>query len=447
MLTEQAQERGQVEFIPDLEKVRAAGRRLAAIMDENLIASADTASITPQTLPEVPRLVVKSVGAGAEGHLLVVDDDEGNRDVLSRKLEKQGYTVANATDGAQALAMLASAPFDMVLLDIMMPDIDGYEVLRRMKADEHLRNLPVIMISALSDMESVSRCIEMGADDYLPKPFDPVLLRARVGASMEKKRSRDREIELFVQLQDNYKRLQDLERLRDDLTHMIVHDLRTPLSSLLAAVQTLDVVGDLNSAQREVVEIAVDGGGSLLGMINSLLDVEKFESGSMELDITLLSVPELIEAALAQVAPLAAAKDVELIRKVGSDLPWLQGDEEKLQRTLVNFLGNSIKFTPPQGSVTIKASFDEVLEVVRLCVSDTGEGIPEDALDRIFDKFGQVESRVSGRRESTGLGLTFCKLAVEAHGGQIVVESVPGEGSIFCFSLPVSRNSSMPDVG
>jgi signal transduction histidine kinase len=285
-------------------------------------------------------------------------------------------------------------------------------------------------------MDSVARCIEMGADDYLCKPFNPILLKARIGASLDKKRGRDREVELFQHLDENYRRLQQLETLRDDLTHMIIHDLRTPLTSVMAAMQTMDVVGEVNAAQREVMTIAVNGADSLLATINSLLDVEQLEAGAMKLDLTLLSLPEVIESVLAQVRALAEAKNVKLVQQLAADLSWLQADEGKLSRTLVNLLGNAIKFTPPGGSVTLEVGPSD--QSVRFCVRDTGGGIPAEQLERIFEKFAQVESREGGRQIGSGLGLTFCKLAVEAHGGLIGVESTPGLGSAFSFSIPLT---------
>lgn len=449
MLAEQARESGQEDFVPDLEKVLGAGQLLLEIITSNFESNAlhassplDSPELTPQELSSMAfgatQLVVALESKNAEGKLLVVDDDGGNRDLLSRKLEKQGYTVAEAENGLQALEMLGAGAYDMVLLDIMMPVLDGYEVLGRIKADERLRHIPVVMVSALNEMESVARCIEMGAEDYLSKPFNSTLLKARVGACLEKKHWRDREMLLLAQVQQNYKRLQELEGLRDDLTNMIIHDLRTPLTSVLAAIQTLDVVGDVNQSQREIMEIATTGADSLLAMINSLLDVEKLESGSMELEYSLLSVSELIASAFAQIAPLAEAKGLTLVQEIVADLPWLNADENKLQRILVNLLGNAIKFTPSGGSVTLIVRHSEEVQWVEFCVLDTGEGIPPEAFERIFEKFGQVESRQGGRTLSTGLGLTFCKLAVEAHGGHIKVESEPGLGSIFSFTIPLS---------
>src|SRR5580700_475091 len=158
-----------------------------------------------------------------------------------------------ATNGCEAMEAVRARAFDLVLLDIMMPEMDGYAVLQHLKADEGLRHIPVIMISALDESDSVVRCIEMGAEDYLPKPFEPTLLKARIGACLEKKRAHDGEMRLFGQCQQSYIRLQELEKLRDDLTHMIIHDLRTPLTSVITGMQTLEVLGSLNQDQQEVV--------------------------------------------------------------------------------------------------------------------------------------------------------------------------------------------------
>jgi signal transduction histidine kinase len=173
-------------------------------------------------------------------------------------------------------------------------------------------------------------------------------------------------------------------------------------------------------------------------MINDLLDVEKMECGSMPLDYAVLLAPELVASAVGQVAPLAKSQQLTIVRQIVADLPPFSGDEDKLRRTLVNLLGNAIKFTPRGGTVTVDARLSAEMRSVAFSVSDTGEGIPAEAFARIFEKFGQVELREAGRTMSTGLGLTFCKLAVEAHGGHIGVTSVPGHGSAFSFTLPLA---------
>ena len=431
------------DLVADIEKIHAAAKRLLALVDERLNADAlglagtpPPAPIQPSPAASIPSLPTSGAQAESEesGLLLVVDDNEENRDVLARRLQKQGHWAVTASGGREALEALADQPFDLVLLDIMMPDMDGYQVLSRIKSDPKTQRLPVIMISALDETDSVVRCIEMGAADYLPKPFNPTLLRARVGSSLREKRARDRELRYTAELAESYRRLQDLERLRDDLTHMIVHDLRTPLTSLLSGLQTVPLVGDMNETQAEMLEIAVDGGQTLLGMINDLLDVEKMEQESVPLDRTQLTAPGLIERAASQVRLLAQANSLTLVERAAMDLPPFPGDEDKLRRTLVNLLGNAIKFTPEGGTITASAEVSD--GTILFGIRDTGEGIPPEAFDRIFEKFGQVESRKAGRKMSTGLGLTFCKLAVEAHGGRIWVESRPGEGSVFFFTIP-----------
>jgi signal transduction histidine kinase len=253
-------------------------------------------------------------------------------------------------------------------------------------------------------------------------------------AQGEALRALARQTMVQLRLRRSLKQLQELEAMRDSLTHMIVHDLRTPLTSFLSGVQTLDVLGELNAEQQEVVALTVGGGETLLSMINDLLDVSKMEDGSLTLERSELCPGDLADRAVLQVGYLAREKGLALDQQT-ADLPLFQGDEEKLVRTLVNLLGNAVKFTPAGGRVTVSVSADGD-EAILFRVADTGEGIPKEAFSRIFEKFGQVETRKSGRRMSTGLGLTFCKMVVEAHGGRIWVESEPGQGSTFAFVIP-----------
>ena len=454
ILSETAEDNGLGQFIQDLEKIGTAGRKLTELInssfqtvshfdDQNATARSSATHIDQHmTRSEAQYTAITPDPANLCAPLefiLVVDDNEFNRDVLARRLVRQGYQVVMVPNGREALAIMHTHAFDLVLLDIMMPEMDGYQVLSELKADESLRNIPVIMISALSELDSVVRCIELGADDYLAKPFEPTLLKARVKSSLERKRAHDREKYLYNQLHENYARLQQLEKQRDDLTRMIVHDLRTPLSSIIAGLHTIDVVGELNDDQREMVDIAMSGGETLLGMINTLLDVEKLESGSMHLDYTAVSPTHLVTTAIGQISSLAAEKQLNIVPIVQPDLSPIHCDNNKIIRTMVNLIGNAIKFTPFGGTVTIGIRHDEDNTHALISVTDTGEGIPPDAFELIFQKFGQVASRKGGRTMSTGLGLTFCKLAVEAHGGKIWVESTPGHGSTFTFNIPNSK--------
>jgi two-component system sensor histidine kinase/response regulator len=421
----------------DLGKIRAAGYRILTLIEENFTAVAERrVSASARRRSEgapTDSSPAAATPATEPGTLLVVDDESTNRDVLSRRLRRQGHTVVTADNGNDALAVMRETPFDLVLLDIMMPDMDGYEVLRRVKSDDRLRHIPVVMISAIDELQSVVRCIAAGAEDYLAKPFNPTLLQARIGACLEKKRSRDRETLLFDELRRNYKRLQEAEKLRDDFRNMIVHDLRTPLTAVIAGVDMLGWGSGLDDRQREMIAIVAGGGRTLLGMINDLLDVEKMEAGMMALRYENLSAAALVANAIAEIRSLAEASETSLVTVLEEGLGLFAGDANKLGRTLVNLIANAIRFTP-RGTVTITAGRHDS-QNVRFAVADTGRGIPPDAFERIFEKFGQLDAT---SRIGTGLGLAFCKLAVEAHGGRIKVESTPGAGSTFSFTFPVA---------
>jgi len=446
MLTEEGEEQPHEQTVADIRKVGAAGRRILELIEENFTAGADerrVAHVPTRSHDESSGWDLRRVStqlAAAPGLLLVVDDDAENRQVLSRRLIKQGHEVRTASNGPDALHLMTETAFEVVLLDIMMPDMDGYEVLGRIKGDRRMQHIPVIMISAIDEVQSVVRCIEAGAEDYLAKPFDPTLLKARIGASLEKKRGRDREIALrdreialYEQLQQNYKRLLEVEKLRDDMRNMIVHDLRTPLTSVIVGIEMVAGQGPLSEMQREMMNIATSGGRTLLAMINDLLDVEKMESGVPQLHYEPLSAAELVAGAVEQVASLAAMERTSIVAAIAAELPPFAGDANKLSRTLVNLIANAIKFTRG-GTVTITAAEAEG-QSIRFAVRDTGAGIPAEAFERIFEKFGQLDART---RVGTGLGLAFCKLAVEAHRGCINVESTLGAGSTFSFTIPLS---------
>jgi two-component system sensor histidine kinase/response regulator len=461
MLLEDAARAGEVDALPELEKIHAASQKFASLLEDGILflkvangqlnaedmqPLSGSSPAEPMVLEPAMELQDESDAAGVGARILVVDDNETNRDLLSRRLQRQAYAVTLAESGESALEKIKAVPPDLILLDIMMPGLNGYQVLELLKKHEEWRHIPVIMISALDELGSVVRCIETGADDYLSKPFNPVLLRARVRASLEKKRLRDREVLLYQQLQENFERLQELEQLRDSLTHMVVHDLRTPLTSIISGLQTMQVVGELEEIHTELLEMALSGGETLLRMINDLLDISKMEAGQLKLEMMEIDVRHVAQNSLHQVSMLAQNKGVELKDASNLPLPLLRADEDKLMRTLTNLLGNAIKFTPFGGSVTLQLGpqrENENVTGVLFAISDTGEGIPSEAFGRIFEKFGQVESRREGRKMSTGLGLTFCKMAVEAHGGRIWVESEMGKGSTFQFVIPVGNDVNL----
>lgn len=364
------------------------------------------------------------------GDILVVDDTPANLQLLCSMLNEKGYKVRAAPNGKLALKAAGNTPPDLILLDINMPEMNGFQVCEALKTQPLLEDIPVIFISALNETDDKVKAFTAGGVDYITKPFHFAEVEARVAAHLEIRLQRR-------QLQDDYRRLRELEELRDNLMHMIVHDLRTPLTSLLSGLMTVPSLGELNDNQREFIEIAECGGHNLLGMINDLLDISKIESGTLTLELDMFDPTALLVSSTRQIEYLARERDVTLTTHAEEGLPRIEADREKLVRTLVNLLGNAAKFTPTGGAITLDIRRVPTEPAIIFSVADTGEGIPPEAFERIFEKFGQVESRKAGRKMSTGLGLTFCKMVIEAHGGHIWVESEVGKGSTFMFTLPV----------
>lgn len=234
-------------------------------------------------------------------------------------------------------------------------------------------------------------------------------------------------------------RLTTLEQLRNDLVQMIVHDMRAPLTSIIAGMQWLERDGSRNLAPplAEVNRIGRRSAEELLGMVNDLLDVARFEEGRFELERAVDTVAARAAAALERTRYLAQERRLTMRVEIPVDLPPVWVDRDVIGRVFVNLIGNAIKFTPADGQITLAACREEA-EWVSVSVTDTGEGIPPEDHERIFEKFGQVTTRQGGRTMSSGLGLAFCKLAVEAHGGRIHVQSQPGEGATFTLTLPAA---------
>ncbi|HEX8835123.1 MAG TPA: ATP-binding protein [Abditibacteriaceae bacterium] len=247
------------------------------------------------------------------------------------------------------------------------------------------------------------------------------------------------EIELRLaarRLQQNYLRLQQLEKLKDDLTNMVIHDLRTPLTSIIAGLQTVEILGPLQDRQRAMLDISLYGSRVLDRMINDLLDISKMEDGALRLEFQMVDIADTVARAVQQVESLANRRRQTLEMDVASAPDTVMADSDKLLRILVNLLGNAVKFTPEGGLIQVSACPEPDGAGVRFGVTDTGPGIPESELDSIFEKFSQSSTGVNSKYASSGLGLTFCKMMVEAHGGRIGVESELGKGSYFWFTIP-----------
>lgn len=241
-------------------------------------------------------------------------------------------------------------------------------------------------------------------------------------------------------LRENWAYKRELEQLRDELTAMLVHDLKNPLSTIIGTLQPLKegVLGNLEPEQEEFVDMALHGSQTLLEMVNTILDISRLEAAKFPLQKTETDLRAIIEGAVQDVRVPAARQGVDLSSRVLPSMPAVTADQAVVRRVLTNLLGNAIKFTPNGGQVAVSTAFREDEGGVVVTVSDTGQGIPKDYHEKVFEKFGQVELRQRGTKTGAGLGLTFCKLAVEAHGGRIWVDSEEGKGTRMSFLLPVA---------
>jgi len=362
--------------------------------------------------------------ARVTGRILVVDDTAVNRMLLRDLLEAEGHEVMEAEGGAEALERAAARSPDVVLLDVNMPSMDGFEVCRRLKAGPRTATIPVLLVTALAHREQRLEGIKAGASDYLTKPVDKADLILRVRNAIHARR-------LHAEVEAQLARLTELERLRDNLVHMIVHDLRSPLTGIRAYLDLIKLDVEENSEVARNIDEAVKIGATMTGMIGTLLDVSRLEAGQMPLDRSEVDLGALTLEAMTSVGAGAQGARVRFeppprpVRTVC--------DPGVIRRVIGNLVGNAMKFTPASGTIRVRVSGDGAS---RVSVADTGPGIAPAHRETIFEKFGQAGANRDHQQHSSGLGLTFCKLAVEAHGGRIGLESEIGKGSEFWFTLP-----------
>ncbi|MBK34308.1 MAG: hypothetical protein CME26_02115 [Gemmatimonadetes bacterium] len=311
-----------------------------------------------------------------------------------------------------------------MLLEVMMPRMDGSEVCQKLKSDETTRFIPIVMVTALKDLDDKIKSIEAGADDFLTKPIVKIELLTHIKSLVRVKPLHD-------DLGRSYRELQELQDTKEHLTQMIIHDLKNPLTGIKA---NLEIVGmdDLTDT-RECLEAAQRSSDLLYSMIQDLLDISRMEEGELTLSREAMNFNELGQDVVNEVDAPAQAEGKDVRLEVDDGLPSVPADRDLVYRVVSNLMLNAIKHTGRGGTITLKGR--KVDDSVQINVADNGHGIPEDYLERIFEKFGQVDRK---RRSGAGLGLTLCKVAIEAHGGKIWVESVEGEGSTFSFVLPLS---------
>jgi signal transduction histidine kinase len=362
------------------------------------------------------------------GTILVVDDEPNNFDVIEAFLCRDGYEFHYAASGRVVLQQLSVFQPDVILLDVMMPDLDGLEVCRQIKADPAWNHIPIIMVTALDSKEDLSRCLETGADDFISKPINRLELQARVRSMLRIKQQHDN--------------LRSLLQLREDMAQMMVHDLRNPLTNIKLATWILQQSQNAEMRQRKISEIEAST-QRLQSMIDDLLLMARLESNQAALQCDATDLGAIAHHAVADFQASASQKQIQLRYESPQVAPQLQIDAVLMRRVLDNLLSNAIKFTPTEGEIAVVVNYPDYpsRHNATICVTDTGIGIREDLKAQIFTKYATGD-QVKGVRQ-IGLGLAFCKLAIEAHGGSIEVQDNRPHGTVFLLHLP-DRPAELP---
>jgi two-component system sensor histidine kinase/response regulator len=363
--------------------------------------------------------------------ILVVDDNEANRALAKATLEDEGCTVIVATGGAEGIAAFAAEAPDCVLLDVRMPDIDGFAVCERMRALPGGPETPILFLTALRDVDTFDRALRAGGDDFLTKPVRPTELVVRVQTALELQRAKAALRDHYVLLKKQRDDLQRLQLQKERLTAFIVHDLKNPVNSMDLHAQILVRDKDLSASARESAAQIRTEARHLTRMILNLLDVSKADEGQLTPKKSRVDLEAVMQSVVAELEVTARTRGVEL--RTSLDGANAFADEDLLRRVLTNLTENAIRHSPSASTVRISATRTDGATELR--IADAGPGIPADLHERIFDPFVQLDADERLNRTSRGLGLSFCRTAIEAHDGRIWIEDA-SPGSVFCLRLP-----------
>lgn len=349
--------------------------------------------------------------------ILLVDDNPTNLDVIENILTNDNLDILFASSGIHALELLERISVDAILLDVMMPGMDGVEVCRRVKANPKWVMIPIIMVTALDSKEDLAYCLQSGADDFVTKPVNSSELRARLRS--------------MLRIKKQYDELQELLQIRSDLTNMIIHDLRNPLTTIMLSSEILKRT-PLTEKQQKKVEQIYQNGRQAIDLIDRQLLAVKIEGGHLSLTLVEVDLIVMLETVVEQLQLIADKHKVSLLAELPQPSQLTTVDENLFQRIVENLLTNAIKFSKSGQKVIIRLEYPSERKV-RISVLDEGSGVSEELKEIIFNRFEVGHSFANV--EQTGLGLAFCKLAIAAHGGQIWVEDNLPQGAIFIVEL------------
>lgn len=359
-------------------------------------------------------------------HMLIVDDDEATLALLTQVFSST-CEVTTCRNGEDALRLLAQQPFDIVLLDIMMPNVSGLEVLEAIRRDETLAELPVILISARSTQDDVIEGLQRGANDYISKPIDLSIVRARVNTQLKLKRLSDA-------YQSTITDLRTTQQLQANFVQIISHDLKGSLTNLRMAHHLLrDVLKGNESALSvlKTIELSVN---EMNALIRTFLDVAVAQNGQLEVRPDCLNVSVHLQRVIDQYALPAQRKHIMIEFKPGEFA--VVADARLFSQIMSNLVSNAVKYSPRGSTVSVWVENRED-QTLRICVADQGPGVPDAEHGRLFRMFGKLTARPTGGESSTGLGLWIVKTLTEALNGKVGVECPPAGGSVFYVELPV----------
>jgi signal transduction histidine kinase len=361
--------------------------------------------------------------------ILIVDDDRMNLRILGGILRQDGFELAEARSGEQALELYAQFQPDLVLLDVMMPGINGFETCRRLKQLHGDDCSPVIFITAKNESDDVVEGLTAGGVDYLPKPFQPREVLARIRTHLQTQLLTEQQKSLVEQLSK-------ANAAKNRFLSMAAHDLRNPLASIRGLAEFLrdGTVGAITPDQLDLVNTIHEASQSMLVMVNELLDVGTIESGELKLQSGRHNLSELIEKSVSLANIEAAKKHTHISFTPRAGGLYANIDAARMKQVIDNLLSNAVKYSPPRSSIAVELPADA--GKCGFGVKDQGPGIPDNERDRLFKDFGRLSAQPTGGEKSTGLGLAICRKIVEAHGGAIVAENLPGGGCEFRVSLP-----------
>lgn len=366
--------------------------------------------------------------------VLIADDDRLNIRILGGILRSEGFVLGEAASGEEALEVYAKFQPDLVLLDVTMPGIDGFETCRRLRKEYGANCAPVIFITARSDSDDVVEGLVAGAVDYLPKPFKPKEVLARIRSHLHNRILSEQQKLLVEQLSK-------ANQAKNRFLGMAAHDLRNPLASIRGIAEFLreGAVGPLTTDQLDLIETIHGASTSMLDMVNELLDVATIESGELKLNRGKHDLAELVAKAVALINREAGKKGTQIVFEHPPGPVITQIDPAKMKQVVDNLLSNGVKYSPPGSTITATVMRDDAHHRCILAVRDQGPGIPENERDKLFKDFSRLSSQPTGGEKSTGLGLAICRKIVDAHQGTIVAENLPQGGCEFRVTLPDSQ--------